>query len=129
MNLNQGVFSVMGNTFRLWASFCEERSLPINSLFVKHISERGFIQVAVPVAAKFVEEFQRSIPKEADLKIGQIDGDVQPASLWLGQWTHFTVRHHHLPVLPSPPPAETRSERFLRRLLNGDIRYKPRRTR
>ena len=129
MSQNEGVFSVMGNTFRLWASFCEQRSLPVNSMFIKHISDRGFIQVAVPVPSRFVEEFCKFLPKESDLKIGQIDGDVQPASIWLGHWTHFTIRHFHLPPLPSPPPAETQSERFLRRLLNGDIRPKPRRTR
>lgn len=129
MDQNEGVFSIMGNTFRLWALYCEQAKLPVNSIFVRHISPSGFVQFVVPVPAQFVEQFSSFIAPHTHLHLGQIDGDVQPASLWMGHWTHFTVRYFHLTPLPDPPKAETQSERFLRRLLNGDIRPKPRRTR
>lgn len=128
MSEDEGVFSVMGNTFRLWADFCEIRKLP-NSMFIKHLSDRGFIEVAVPVPSKFVEQFADSLKEQSNLRVGRIDGDVLPASLWLGHWTHFSVRYHGEPQQISPPPAETQSERFLRRILNGDIRPKQRRPR
>jgi hypothetical protein len=128
MSQDEGVFSVMGNTFRLWADFCQIKNLP-NSMFIKHLSDRGFIEVAVPVSSQYVEQFAEFMKKQSNFKVGRIDGDVLPASLWLGHWTHFSVRHHsELPQI-SPPPAETQSERFLRRILNGDIRPKQRRPR
>ena len=119
------VFSVVGNTFRLWADFCEARGLN-NSVFVKHLSDRGFAQFAVPVPAHFVEEFAKTLKQESDVRVSGIDGDVRPEALWLGQWTHFNARFYYEPAPISPPPAETQSERFLRRLLNGDIRPKRR---
>ena len=117
------VFSVVGNTFRLWADFCEARELN-NSVFVKHLSDRGFAQFAVPVPAHFDEEFAEILKQESDLRVSGIDGDVRPEALWLGQWTHFNARFNNEQAPISPPPAETQSERFLRRLLNGDIRPK-----
>lgn len=119
------VFSVIGNTFRLWASFCQERELN-NSVFVKHLSDRGFAQFAVPVPAHFVEEFAATLEQQSNIRISGIDGDVHPAALWLGEWTHFNARFYNEPAPISPPPSETQSERFLRRILNGDIRPKRR---
>ena len=60
MSQDEGVFSVMGNTFRLWADFCQIQNLP-NSMFIKHLSDRGFIEVAVPVSSQYVEQFAEFI--------------------------------------------------------------------
>lgn len=119
-----GLFSVIGNTFRLWADFCEERGLT-NSVFVKHLSDRGFVQFAVPVPAHFVEEFAEILKQESDIRISGIDGDVRPEALWLGHWAHFNVRLNIEPAPIFPPPAETRSERTFRRLSSGGSRKNP----
>jgi len=125
MTQDGSVFSLMGDAFRLWATFCEEQGIESNSMRFDYISQRGFVQASVPVPSHLVVAFAKHLESSTDYRVSLIDGDVKPNSLWLGHWTQFAIRHQGVPVILNAPSSENQSERFLRRLLGGDIRPKP----
>jgi len=129
MTQDGSVFSLMGDAFRLWATFCEEQGIESNSMRFDYISQRGFVQASVPVPSHLVVAFAKHLESSTDYRVSLIDGDVKPNALWLGHWTQFAIRHQAVPVILNAPSSANQSERFLRRLLNGDIPTKPRRPR
>jgi len=129
MTQDGSVFSLMGDAFRLWASFCEEQGVESTSMRFDYISPRGFVQASVPVPSHLVVAFAKHLESSTDYRVSLIDGDVKPNALWLGHWTQFAIRHQAVPVILNAPSSANQSERFLRRLLNGDIPAKPRRPR
>jgi hypothetical protein len=129
MTQDGSVFSLMGDAFRLWSAFCEEQGIESNSMRFDYISPRGFVQASVPVPSHLVVAFAKHLESSTDYRVSLIDGDVKPNALWLGHWTQFAIRHQGVPVILNAPSSANQSERFLRRLLNGDIPAKPRRPR
>lgn len=129
MSNPRGVFSVMGSTFSLWASFRESRNEPVLGLFHRYISDSGFVVVAVSVEAPVIYEFRDYVNEHSNLSVAHIDGNPTPHALWVGHWTHFTIKDVGATPPLVVPPALSQSEKFLRRLLNGDLslRRKPRR--
>ena len=125
MNDDGSVFSLMGSTFRLWAEFCELHGVEANSMHFDYISPRGFVQASVPVPSHLIVAFAKHLESSTDYRVSLIDGDVKPSALWLGHWTQFAIRHQGVPVILNAPSSANQSERFLRRLLSGDIRPKP----
>jgi len=129
MSNQEGVFSVMGNTFSLWASFRQSRNEPVLGLFYRYISDRGFVVVAVSVEAPVIYDFKTYVAQHSHLRISFIDGNATPHALWLGHWTHFTIKESSIQDPLNVPPALSQSEKFLRKLLNGELPLgrKPRR--
>jgi hypothetical protein len=121
MSNQEGVFSVMGNTFSLWASFCQSRNEPVLGLFYRYISHSGFIAIAVSVEAPVIYEFKKFVAEHSNLAIATIDGDPTPNALWVGHWTHFTIKRKEIVELPEVPHTPSQSEKFLRKLLNGEV--------
>lgn len=116
-----GVFSIMGNTFSLWARFREEQQQSVLGLYVSSISNRGFVVIAVAVESPVVKQFANYVSKNSNLHIYLIDGDPTPNALWLGHWTHFAVKALDAPLPLTAPASMSSSERYLRRLLNGEL--------
>jgi hypothetical protein len=129
MSNQEGVFSVMGNTFSLWASFRQSRNEPVLGLFYRYISDRGFVVVAVSVEAPVIYEFKKFVEQHSQLAIALIDGNPTPNALWIGHWTHFTIKGKAVQAPLLVPQALSQSEKFLRKLLNGEmpLERKPRR--
>lgn len=129
MSNQGGVFSLMGNIFSLWATFRESRNEPIVGLFYRYISNRGFVSVAVSVEAPAIYEFRTYVAQHSHLRIPFIDGNPTPHALWLGHWTHFTIKEGSIQEPLIVPPALSQSEKSLRKLLNGELPLgrKPRR--
>jgi hypothetical protein len=126
MSSPKGVFSVMGNTFSLWATFRESNNHPVLGLYYLHLSDRPFLEVAVSVEREVVLEFAKYVSANSDLVIAQIDGDPTPNALWMGHWTHFRIRFADETEIPVAPPTPNQSERFLKRILNGEMPLKRR---
>jgi hypothetical protein len=129
MSDQRGVFFIMGNTFSLWSSFQESKEREIAGFFIRYISDRGFVEIAVSVEAPVVREFEKYLEKFSDLRITQINGDPTPQALWLGHWTHFIVKYKNSDVPLIAPPTLSPSEKFLRKILSGEVFNKPTRGR
>ena len=121
MSDQRGVFFVMGSTFSLWASYRESKEKEIPGLFVRYISDRGFVEIAVSVEAPVVKDFADYLAKHSDLKISQINENPTPHSLWLGHWTHFIVKFNNAQPPLVAPPAVSQSEKVLQKILSGEI--------
>jgi hypothetical protein len=126
MSSPKGVFSVMGNTFSLWATFRESKNQPVLGFNYLHLSDRPSIVVAVSVEREAVLEFADYVSTHSDLVISQIDGDPKPNALWMGHWTHFRIRFADETEIPVAPPSLTQPEKFLKRILNGEMPVKRR---
>ena len=124
MSSPKGVFSVMGNTFSLWATFREINNQPVLGLYYLHLSDRPFLEVAVAVEREVILEFAKYVLANSDLVIAQIDGDPTPNALWMGHWTHFRIRFADETEIPVAPPTPTQAEKFLNRILNGESPWK-----
>lgn len=121
MSDQRGVFFIMGNTFSLWSSFQESKEREISGFFIRYISDRGFVEIAVSVEAPVVREFENYLEKYSDLRISQINGDPTPHALWLGHWTHFIVKFKNAELPLIAPPTSSQSEKFLRKVLSGEV--------
>ena len=124
MSSPKGVFSIMGNTFSLWATFRESKNQPVLGLNYLHLSDRPSVVVAVAVEREAIIEFAEYVSTHSDLVISRIDGDPQPNALWMGHWTHFRIRLVDETEIPVAPPAPTQAEKFLTRILNGESPWK-----
>ena len=126
MSSPKGVFSIMGNTFSLWATFRESKNQPVLGLNYLHLSDRPSVVVAVSVEREAVLEFAEYVSTHSDLVISRIDGDPQPNALWMGHWTHFRIRLVDETEIPIAPSAPSQSEKYLKRILNGEMPVKRR---
>jgi|AntAceMinimDraft_12_1070368.scaffolds.fasta_scaffold05096_3 hypothetical protein len=120
MSSPKGVFSIMGNTFSLWAAFRENNDQPVLGFEYIHLSDRPSVVVAVAVEREAVLEFAKYVSAHSDLVISQIDGDPKPNALWMGHWTHFRIRLADETEIPVAPPSPNQAEKFLTRILNGE---------
>jgi hypothetical protein len=116
----------MGNTFSLWASFRESKNQPVLGLHYLHLSDRPFLAVAVAVERQVILDFANYVSANSQLVIAQIDGDPTPNSLWMGHWTHFRIRFADETEIPIAPPSPTQPEKFLKRILSGEMPTKRR---
>jgi hypothetical protein len=114
----------MGNTFSLWATFQESRNQPVFGLNYLHLSDRPSVVVAVSVEREVILEFAKYVSTHSDLVISRIDGDPKPNALWMGHWTHFRIRLADETEVPTAPPVPTQAEKFLTRILNGELPQK-----
>jgi hypothetical protein len=114
----------MGNAFSLWATFRESKNQPVLGFNYIHLSERPSVVVAVSVEREAILEFAEYLSVHSDLVISKIDGDPKPNALWLGHWTHFRIRLLDETEIPIAPPAPTQAEKFLTRILNGEMPFK-----
>lgn len=121
MGSEEGVFSIMGNTFSYWAAFQESRNQPLLGLRVTYLSYRPFVEFAASVESPVVREFAEYLPEHSKFSVSNIDGDPQPSSLWLGHWTLFVVKESSVQHLVDVPHSPSRSEKQLRRILNGEL--------
>ena len=126
MSSPKGVFSVMGNTFSLWASFRQSNNEVVLGLYYLQLSERPFVVVAVAVERQVILDFANYVSANSDLVIAQIDGDPTPNALWMGHWTHFRIRFADETEIPVAPPSPTQPEKFLKRILSGEMPTKRR---
>jgi hypothetical protein len=124
MSSPKGAFFVMGNAFSLWATFRESKNQPVLGFNYIHLSERPSVVVAVSVEREAILEFAEYLSIHSDLVISKIDGDPKPNALWLGHWTHFRIRLLDETEIPIAPPAPTQAEKFLTRILNGEMPFK-----
>jgi hypothetical protein len=124
MSSPKGAFFVMGNAFSLWATFRESKNQPVLGFNYIHLSERPSVVVAVSVEREAILEFAEYLSVHSDLVISKIDGDPKPNALWLGHWTHFRIRLLDETEIPIAPPAPTQAEKFLTRILNGEMPFK-----
>lgn len=127
MSSPHGVLSLPGSTFRVWATFRELKNEPILGLRVQHLSDRGFIVVAVSDTKQAIADFAAYAAANSELSVYQIDGDPLPHVLWLGHWTHFKVRYSETPAMPPIPPHLEQSEKTLRRILSDALGNKRKR--
>jgi hypothetical protein len=111
----------MGNTFSLWASFRQGNNEAVLGLYYLQLSDRPFVVVAVAVERQVILDFANYVSANSDLVIAQIDGDPTPNALWMGHWTHFRIRFADATELPVAPPAPTQAEKYLTRILNGEM--------
>jgi hypothetical protein len=111
----------MGNTFSLWASFRQGNNEAVLGLYYLQLSDRPFVVVAVAVERQVILDFANYVSANSDLVIAQIDGDPTPNALWMGHWTHFRIRFADATELPVAPPSPTQAERYLTRILNGEM--------
>jgi hypothetical protein len=126
MGSPKGVFSVIGNAFSLWATFRESRNQPVLGFYHFQLSDRPTVVVAVSVEREAILEFAEYVSAHSDLVISQIDGDPKPNALWVGHWTHFRIRLASETEIPVAPPVPTQAEKFLTRILNGEMPFKRR---
>ena len=126
MSSPKGVFSVMGNTFSLWASFRQSNDEAVLGLYYLQLSDRPFVVVAVAVERQVILDFANYVSANSDLVIAQIDGDPTPNALWMGHWTHFRIRFADETEIPVAPPSPTQPEKFLKRILSGEMPTKRR---
>ena len=126
MSSPKGVFSVMGNTFSLWASFRQSNNEAVLGLYYLQLSDRPFVVVAVAVERQVILDFANYVSANSDLVIAQIDGDPTPNALWVGHWTHFRIRFADETEIPVAPPSPTRAEKFLKQILSGEMPTKHR---
>lgn len=119
-----GVFSILGNTFSHWASFRESRNKEVVGLFARYISDRPFVVFAVPVESPAVQEFAKYLKQRSNLSISNIDGDPYPNALWIGHWTHFTVKESGVQAPLVVPPSLSQSEKYFQQIQNGINRRK-----
>jgi hypothetical protein len=125
MSSPKGVFSIMGNTFSLWATFRESNNEAVLGLYYLHLSsDRPFVVVAVAVERQVILDFAEYVSTHSDLVIARIDGDPTPNALWMGHWTHFRIRFADETEIPVAPPAPTQAEKLLTRILNGESPWK-----
>lgn len=124
MSSPKGAFFVMGNAFSLWATFRESKNQPVLGFNYIHLSERPSVVVAVSVEREAILEFADYLSTHSDLVISKIDGDPKPNALWVGHWTHFRIRLRDETEIPIAPPAPTQAEKFLTRILNGEMPFK-----
>ena len=126
MSSPKGVFSVMGNTFSLWASFRQSNNEVVLGLYYLQLSDRPFVVVAVAVERQVILDFANYVSANSDLVIAEIDGDPTPNALWMGHWTHFRIRFADETEIPVAPPSPTQPEKFLKRILSGEMPTKRR---
>ena len=126
MSSPKGVFSVMGNTFSLWASFRLSNNEPVLGLYYLQLSDRPFVVVAAAVERQVILDFANYVSANSDLVIAQIDGDPTPNALWMGHWTHFRIRFADETEIPVAPPSPTQPEKYLKRILSGEMPVKRR---
>jgi hypothetical protein len=126
MSSPKGVFSVMGNTFSLWASFRQSNNEAVLGLYYLQLSDRPFVVVAVAVERQVILDFANYVSANSDLVIAQIDGDPTPNALWMGHWTHFRIRFADETETPVAPTSPTQPEKFLKRILSGEMPTKRR---
>ena len=129
MSSPKGVFSIMGNTFSLWATFRESKNQPVLGLNYLHLSERPSVVVAVAVERQVILDFAEYVSTHSDLVISRIDGDPTPNALWMGHWTHFRIRLVDETEIPIAPPTPTQAEKFLTKILNGESPWTSKRKR
>jgi hypothetical protein len=116
----------MGNTFSLWATFRESKNQPVLGLNFIHLSDRPSVVVAVSAEREAILEFAEYVSIHSDLVISRIDGDPKPNALWMGHWTHFRIRLVDETEIPVAPPSLTQREKFLKRILSGEMPIKRR---
>lgn len=116
MSDQEGVFSILGNTFSLWATFRQSRNEQVVGLFARYISDRPFVVFAVAVESPAVRDFANYLSQHSRLSISNIDGDPYPNALWLGHWTHFTVKGSAVQPPLVIPPSLSQSEQYLQRI-------------
>jgi hypothetical protein len=129
MSSPKGVFSIMGNTFSLWATFRESKNQPVLGLNYLHLSDRPSVVVAVAVERQVILDFAEYVSTHSDLVISRIDGDPTPNALWMGHWTHFRIRLVDETEIPIAPPTPTQAEKFLTKILNGESPWTSKRKR
>jgi hypothetical protein len=129
MSSPKGVFSIMGNTFSLWATFRESKNQTVLGLNYLHLSDRPSVVVAVSVEREAILEFAEYVATHSDLVISFIDGDPKPNALWMGHWTHFRIRLVDETEIPIAPPVPTQAEKFLTTILNGESPWTSKRKR